>query len=374
MALHLITGYAGQEHITSADQGAYNIATYGGGNFVFDGRGRKFAQTVLSNNSVSIADGEAMMQGRYIKMAAGTSEEVTIKNGTTGNNRNDLICIRYEKSSVDATESANLVVIKGTPTTGTATDPEYNSGSITDGDDTIADFPLYRVKLNGINIETVQKMFTVKVSMATYMDNYQLPIASSSTLGGVKVGSGITKTGDGTISVYKTSSATNGSSDAITSGGVYNALTNGTVSKVGTNSVGSYKQPMYLYYGTPQAITESIGNSSTPIYMNNGVFTACNSMSNIFKFATYTAFEDSTNTIAYRDWYARTIVITKIIPSFSSQNKIISIYHGNGTAGPIVEVFTKYNASTPTIVVKESNALNTEPIDVIPVILTVCYI
>lgn len=185
MALHLITGYAGREHITSADQGAYNAATFGGGEFVLD-RGRKFEHTVLSNNAISIADGEAMMQGRYIKMPSGTSESVTIDNGTQGNKRNDLICIRYSKDPSTSVESASLVVIKGTSTTGTPTDPAYTSGDITDGTDNVADFPLYRVSLDGININSVTSLFNIKTSMVDYMENYQLKVASVNELGGFK--------------------------------------------------------------------------------------------------------------------------------------------------------------------------------------------
>ena len=99
MALHLITGYAGKEHITSQDQGAYNIATFGDGNFVLD-RGQKFKYTVKSNNVINIADGEAMLQGRFIKMPSGTSEDVTIENGAAGNNRNDLINNKHHSSKL----------------------------------------------------------------------------------------------------------------------------------------------------------------------------------------------------------------------------------------------------------------------------------
>lgn len=242
MALHLITGYAGQEHITSADQGAYNIATFGNGNFVLD-RGRKFAYSVLSNNSISIADGEAMMQGRYSKMPSGTSEEVVIENGTQGKYRNDLICIRYEKSAADATESTSFVVLKGTETTSTPSDPSYITGNITDGTDTKLDFPLYRVYLNGINIDTVTPLFSVKESMVKYMDEYQmpnattsskgavqigdninvnngvisLPTATSTQKGGVKIGSGISVDANGTISAQQYSLPT---ASASTKGGV----------------------------------------------------------------------------------------------------------------------------------------------------------
>ena len=53
MSLHLITGYAGVEHITSADQGSYNAAMMGEGQFVLE-RGNKFAASIISNNKGSI--------------------------------------------------------------------------------------------------------------------------------------------------------------------------------------------------------------------------------------------------------------------------------------------------------------------------------
>ena len=162
MALHLVTGYAGTEHITSADQGAYNMATFAEGEFVFD-RGNKFAATVVSNNVVSIADGEAMMQGRFIKMIAGTSEDVTIENGTQGMNRNDLICIRYEKNASTGVETASFVVKKGTETSSTPTDPEYTTGDITDGQDLVNEMPMYRCTLNGLNL-SITTLFTIKTA------------------------------------------------------------------------------------------------------------------------------------------------------------------------------------------------------------------
>lgn len=202
MSLHLITGYAGQEHITSADQGAYNAATFGEGEFVLD-RGAKFNATVLSNNSISIADGEAMMQGRFIKMPSGTSETVGIDNGTVGKKRNDLIVIRYSKDSSTSIETTSLMVIKGTETDGTAVDPEYTHGDITDGTDIVNEMPLYRVSLDGINISKITALFSVKVSMVEYMDSYQIIPARSNKLGGVKIGQNVKVTSDGTISVDK---------------------------------------------------------------------------------------------------------------------------------------------------------------------------
>ena len=185
MALHLITGYAGQEHVTSADQGAYNMGTYGEGEFVLD-RGNKLAATVASNNSIIIADGEAMMQGRFIKLPVGTTESVTIDNGTSGMKRRDLIVIRYSKDAGTGVESASFAVKKGTPSSGTPSDPSVTTGNITDGTDLVNEMKLYRVNIDGLNITSLDTLFSVKESMVDYMDAYQLPVASSGVLGGVK--------------------------------------------------------------------------------------------------------------------------------------------------------------------------------------------
>ena len=185
MALHLITGYAGQEHVTSADQGAYNMGTYGEGEFVLD-RGNKLAATVASNNSIIIADGEAMMQGRFIKLPVGTTESVAIDNGTSGMKRKDLIVLRYTKNASTGVETIAFAVKKGTPVSGEPFDPSITTGNITDGNDLVNEMKLYRVNLNGINIASLDTLFSVKPTMVEYMDEYQLPVATSSVLGGVK--------------------------------------------------------------------------------------------------------------------------------------------------------------------------------------------
>ena len=97
MALHLVTGHAGAEHVTGADQGSLNIGLIGSGQFVFD-RGNKFAASIYSNNIIRIADGDLIMQGRHIRQKEKTYEECVFENGTQGMLRNDLICVRYTTS------------------------------------------------------------------------------------------------------------------------------------------------------------------------------------------------------------------------------------------------------------------------------------
>lgn len=172
MALHLVTGHEGAEHIMSADQGSFNIAAFGGGQFVLD-HGNKFAATLLAGNTVRISDGDMLMQGRHIRLAAGTTEEVGIDSGTAGMLRNDLICARYTKNSSTGVEEASFIVIKGTEAASNPQDPAYNTGNITDGTDLINDFPLYRVSLNGTNLTISDPLFDVSTNLSDAMEELE---------------------------------------------------------------------------------------------------------------------------------------------------------------------------------------------------------
>ena len=185
MALHLVTGYSGKAHVTSADQGALNAATFGRGNYVLN-VGQQFSAMVITNNSINVLDGEVIMQGRHIRLEAGAFEEVTIENGAQGYFRNDLICIRYTKDSTTGIEEAALVVIKGNPDASAAVDPAYNNGSILDGILTV-DFPLYRVPLNGLNVGDLVPLFEVKGSIDERIKALiagTTPVGNANKLGG----------------------------------------------------------------------------------------------------------------------------------------------------------------------------------------------
>lgn len=158
MPLHLVTGYKGAAHITATDAGALNAGMFGTGEYVLDS-GNKFAASVLSSNAVQILDGDLMMQGRHITLKKGTSEDITINNGTVGMNRNDLIVIRYTKDAITGIENAEFAVIQGEGTRGTASDPEYTTGDILSGDCTLHEMPLYRIPLTELVVGTPEPLF-----------------------------------------------------------------------------------------------------------------------------------------------------------------------------------------------------------------------
>ncbi len=157
MAFEIVDGMTGTKHISSDDLSALNIATIGKADCVLK-YGDDFALTMQSANSATLGTGVGMVGGKRFWNHAATS--LTIKSGTQGQKRNDLVVARYAKTS-SGIESIKPVVIKGTPTTGTAADPEVTAN----------DLKLWRVPLDGISVGEPVKLFDPVASLATLGDS-----------------------------------------------------------------------------------------------------------------------------------------------------------------------------------------------------------
>lgn len=190
MSLHLITGFKGSAHITSADQGAFNASVCGAGDYVLES-GNKLSASVISNNLIRILDGDILMQGRHICLKRDTYEEVSISNGLQGLNRNDLIVARYTKDANTGVEDVSFVVLQGVSTEGKASDPEHTVGDIFAGD-ILHEMPLYRVSLTGLNVEAVVPLFSTITSM-------EILKRSSDAMESMLGKTDISKIGNGTV-------------------------------------------------------------------------------------------------------------------------------------------------------------------------------
>lgn len=156
MGIKIVTGMTGEPHITSDDDRALNLGIFGKDSYVLP-VGDILKLEMVDVNTARISCGDIVMKGCHARIPARDYEEVSIDNGTNGYNRIDLIVAQYERNA--GVESVTLQVIKGTPSTGTAVQPDYTSGSIYWG--TTKDcFPLYSVTLAGINISGTTKLFT----------------------------------------------------------------------------------------------------------------------------------------------------------------------------------------------------------------------
>ena len=157
--MNIINGYRNNPHITSQQLRNTYIPIFGSDAKILD-VGSKMAATVISANEVEIADGQLICDGCTAEIAHGTTESLTIDNGTQGEQRIDLIVARYTKNSGTGVEDMQLAVVKGTPAATNPAVPSYNTGTIADGDSPV-DFPLYRVNLNGISITSVERLVDV---------------------------------------------------------------------------------------------------------------------------------------------------------------------------------------------------------------------
>ena len=164
--VELVTGHANKAHATAEQAAGLNAGILGLDDYVLNVHD-KFKITVVSANKVTIGTGELVMQGRHVSQ--GTPEDLIVTNGSQGQKRNDLIVCRYAKGSQNI-ESAKLVVVRGTPTTGTPTDPAVNTTSPLDGGTTY-DMPLYRIPLDGITIGTPVALFNVLKPMSDVWDS-----------------------------------------------------------------------------------------------------------------------------------------------------------------------------------------------------------
>ena len=171
MAIELVTGYAGQGHVSSADAGRFNAGICGSGKYVLN-TGLKFAYTKESNTLIRIGSGDAIDQGRHIIIPQNTVEEVTIQNGAQGRTRIDVIALRYEKDPDTGIETASVVAIRGTDVASTATPtvPALTSGNIFNGA-SADEMALYHVLITDMAIQSVTPVFSELPSLMGMLDS-----------------------------------------------------------------------------------------------------------------------------------------------------------------------------------------------------------
>ena len=156
MAVTCVDGQGTAPHITGADKGRLHAGVFGEKSIVL-AVGKRLEASQEGANRVTIASGDAIIHGRHISVTA--PEQVTITSGTQGQNRNDFICLKYERNA-QGVESAKFEVLRGVPVSGKADDPLVPAGNVLNGDAQDY-FPIYRVKLNGVVASKPEQLFMV---------------------------------------------------------------------------------------------------------------------------------------------------------------------------------------------------------------------
>lgn len=151
--MELVTGRKGSAHITSQQDRMKHQGTWGDGAYILQ-TGQMLAPQVQSSNEIRIRDGALMVQGALSTVKVNSYDPVTIQNGTQGMKRIDLICWQYTYDAEQDVESAEWVVIQGTPAETDPQQPAYTDGDIQQGDSPVQ-VPVFAVELDGINVTGV---------------------------------------------------------------------------------------------------------------------------------------------------------------------------------------------------------------------------
>ena len=226
---------------------------------------------------------------------SGTGGTFTVKASNSNSGQTVSVGVPAKASAATSAETAATAEKVGSETVGSATQPIYLSG----GTPTKCTYTLAQ------NVTSTSKLTDTTYSASTGLslskDNkFSINAATSSTIGGVKIGSGITVDTGGTISLTKTNvtnalgytpptadtnttytftsgtggtftvKASNSNSGQTVSVGVpakasaaTSAETAATAEKVGSETVGSATQPIYLSGGTPTKCTYTLAQSVT---------------------------------------------------------------------------------------------------------------
>ena len=153
-----------EAHINAADDRAIWEAVIGMDGVV--NVGQKLKATLISNNLLRVYDGALVVGGAVGRIPFGEYEDITINNGTQNQLRNDLVVAQIEANG--AIENMKLHYIQGVPGD-VAKDPDYTAGNVYEGE-TLRQYPLYRVKLNGLNVEAVEPLFEVLPNLGKVKD------------------------------------------------------------------------------------------------------------------------------------------------------------------------------------------------------------
>ena len=112
MALQIVTGHRGEDHISSDDVQGLLRGIVGTNLRVFR-VGQMFAAEMEGANTLRIHDGELCYEGVHARIPYGQSDTVAISNGAADYDRIDYVTIHYEKDTSTGVESVSWVYRMG---------------------------------------------------------------------------------------------------------------------------------------------------------------------------------------------------------------------------------------------------------------------
>lgn len=167
MAFDGVLAFQGKDHITASQLGRIVEGVAGKGRYVLPTLNQMTAE-MQTANKVRVGTGDLVMDGRVVTNEAAV--DLTVESGTSGYKRNDLVVCRYAKNASTGVETFAAEVVKGTPTTGTAADPEVTESDISAGSAS-AVMPLWRIPLDGITPGTPVRIAPVASTLQSLGDS-----------------------------------------------------------------------------------------------------------------------------------------------------------------------------------------------------------
>lgn len=158
MALNLVTGYHGQNHVTAEQWADLNVGIFGRNGIL--NIGNKMGVEIQTANKITVKDGTAVIDGRQVYIGYGESENITIESGTQGMLRNDIVVIRYNKIEESGVESAEFEVVQGTPVEYDPKDPTITDMDIRTGV-FVSQKAFCRVRINGTAVEGIDMLLDI---------------------------------------------------------------------------------------------------------------------------------------------------------------------------------------------------------------------
>lgn len=176
MALDLVIGHKGEDHITASDFAQIFKDVFGGAETIGPDSCFILERPTLSANiadntiTLSIAWGRYLLQGRYV-YGNGTVTKTTSGVATAGNKRKDAIVIKFTR--VNNIESVSYEIVNGTETSGTPSLP-----IVPDAGGNIESNSTYRMLIGYLNIdgasvscESLEEYGTLKVNRVRSLYN-----------------------------------------------------------------------------------------------------------------------------------------------------------------------------------------------------------
>lgn len=144
---------AGGAKVTAQNDAEFYAGMVGNGTVALTSGNGGYAE-IVTNNLVRIHDGEFISQGRRFQVPAGEVDDFEIENGTQDTIRYDIIGYKFTRDA-DGNEIAENFVHKDV-----GVDGAMEEFSIRDGD-IDGYIGIYKVKLNGLSIESVEPLYEV---------------------------------------------------------------------------------------------------------------------------------------------------------------------------------------------------------------------